>query len=210
MRTREEDLPEVRRQSRPAAAAPLAPARTGGANSRTSGPDAPARGGGLGRAAGPEGASDAPAQSGRGAAALGRAPERASGPEVFSKFLKEDPWSTDDPWRAGAGAQGPAGRGTAHGRQSGGGARGPYGGNGRREDGGKGFGDWSHFKSTFSSPALDGGARGPQGAERGAHGPQGAQGTGTRAVPPVEATGALTPEPTRRRESDASPFGDRG
>ena len=29
------------------------------------------------------------------------------------------------------------------------------------------------------------------------------RGTGTRAVPPVEAAGTLTPEPKRRRESDA-------
>ena len=94
VRTREEDLPEVRRQSRPVAAAPPAPrgpVRTGEPNSRNSGPDAPARGGESGRAGGPEGVSDAPAQSGRDAAALGRASERASGPQVFGQVFKRRP-----------------------------------------------------------------------------------------------------------------------
>ena len=136
-KTREEDLPELRRQPRPVAATPPAPVRTRGPNSADSGPGAPARGGESGRAGRPGGVSDAPAQSGRGAAALGRASGRASGPQVLEEMFKkevfrEDPWSTDDPWRAGAVASGPAGRGTAYGKQSGGGgARGPHGAKGQ-------------------------------------------------------------------------------
>ena len=222
-KTRGNDLPEVQRQpgfhaayavgphraaDKAAASAPSASrgtVRSVEPNSRDSGPDAPARGGGLGRAAGPEGASDAPAQSGRGAAALGRAPERASGPEVFSKFLKEDPWSTDDPWRAGAGAQGSAGRVTAYGKQSGGGARGPHGGKGRPSGDGKGNGDWSQFRPTLSSSVSDRGAHGPQG-ERGAHGPQEARGLVDEPVGRAEHTftGTLTPDPKRRLEHDVS------
>ena len=91
---------------------------------------------------------------------------------------------------------------TAHGRQSGGGgARGPYGTNGRREDGGKGFGDWSNFTSTFSSSGA------PTAPERGAHGPPEARGVGARVVSSAGIAGTVTPEPKRRRENEASPFG---
>ena len=80
-------------------------------------------------AAGPGEFRDADGPSGRSAFALGEAQGRDPGPENFinPKFLSGgDPWSKDDPWRAGAEGRSHASRATAPGKQSGSGARGPH------------------------------------------------------------------------------------
>ena len=138
---------------------------------------------------------DAPGQDGRGATALGGAAGRDPESENFSKFLSRgDPWSKGDPWKASAEGRGPASRVTAHGKQSGSGARGPHVGDRRQGGDGGGAGDWSQYRP----------ARGPPEARRGALGPQGAREIGDRPISQPGITGTLTPE-SKRRPAEAMP-----